>query len=68
VSKISLKEFVYESRCKCGKLLTKPTVKIDMDINNAIVSYGAKTKCRRCKAVHESVRVVDRKDLLVKNQ
>lgn len=71
--------FRYESRCDCGKLLTKPMVKIQVtrEITSEMVriafkslkiSYGAQTMCRRCKKTHETIRESSVKDLLVNNQ
>lgn len=71
--------FRYESRCDCGKLLTKPTMSLISlnahgvslkDQGNIVtkmtIIYGAQTMCRRCKKLHNSTHVLTEKDLLAK--
>lgn len=68
-------KFRYESRCGCGKLLTKPMIRIEvikatagvMKIFNEHIriSFGAQTMCRRCKKLRETLNVCERKNLLV---
>lgn len=74
-------KFRYESRCRCGKLLTKPMVSIEIinaslakvDMNDIVrkhikIKYGAQTMCRKCKKLYESLEISKEKDLLVNSQ
>lgn len=68
-------KFRYESRCSCGKLLTKPMVRIEVVTaesgllsifkKHIRISFGAQTRCRRCKKLHETLDVCEKENLLV---
>lgn len=56
----------FRSCCpSCGKLLTKPTIKIErlsltkkdflILMKQVSITYGAESKCRRCRVVHKNL-------------